>query len=44
MIFYGELNAQLATACLGIGIVLSLICYLTTNLSPAEWSHPAGSP
>ena len=40
MIFYGELNAQLATACLGIGIVLSLICYLTTNLSPGGMVTP----
>jgi gamma-polyglutamate biosynthesis protein CapC len=36
----GELNAQLATACLGIGLVFALICYLTTNLSPGGMITP----
>lgn len=40
MILYGELNAQLATACLGIGIVFALICYLATNLSPGGMITP----
>jgi gamma-polyglutamate biosynthesis protein CapC len=36
----GELNAQLATACLGIGLVFALVCYLTTNLSPGGMITP----
>jgi poly-gamma-glutamate biosynthesis protein PgsC/CapC len=40
MIFGGELSAQLATACLGIGLVFALVCYLTTNLSPGGMITP----
>ncbi|BCJ76458.1 poly-gamma-glutamate biosynthesis protein PgsC [Catellatospora sp. IY07-71] len=40
MIINGELNAQLATACLGIGLVFALMCYLTTNLSPGGMITP----
>lgn len=40
MIFGGELTSQLATACLGIGLVFALICYLTTNLSPGGMITP----
>lgn len=40
MIFGGELSAQLATACLGIGLVFALLCYLTTNLSPGGMITP----
>jgi poly-gamma-glutamate biosynthesis protein PgsC/CapC len=40
MIFGGELSAPLATASLGIGLVLALICYLTTNLSPGGMITP----
>lgn len=40
MIFSGELSAQLATACLGIGLVFALLCYLTTNLSPGGMITP----
>lgn len=40
MIMNGELSAQLATACLGIGLVLALVCYLTTNLSPGGMITP----
>jgi gamma-polyglutamate biosynthesis protein CapC len=36
----GELSAQLATACLGIGLVFALLCYLTTNLSPGGMITP----
>jgi poly-gamma-glutamate biosynthesis protein PgsC/CapC len=35
-----ELSAQLATACLGIGLVFALLCYLTTNLSPGGMITP----
>jgi len=38
--FGGELSAQLATACLGIGLVFALLCYLTTNLSPGGMITP----
>ncbi|GIJ46505.1 PGA biosynthesis protein CapC [Virgisporangium aliadipatigenens] len=38
--FGGELSAQLATACLGIGLVFALMCYLTTNLSPGGMITP----
>ncbi|BCJ64901.1 poly-gamma-glutamate biosynthesis protein PgsC/CapC [Polymorphospora rubra] len=40
MMFGGELSAQLATACLGIGLVFALLCYLTTNLSPGGMITP----
>jgi poly-gamma-glutamate biosynthesis protein PgsC/CapC len=40
MIIGGELSAQLATACLGIGLVFALLCYLTTNLSPGGMITP----
>jgi gamma-polyglutamate biosynthesis protein CapC len=40
MSFGGELSAQLATACLGIGLVFALLCYLTTNLSPGGMITP----
>lgn len=40
MIYGGELSAQLATACLGIGLVFALMCYLTTNLSPGGMITP----
>ena len=40
MIFGGELSDQLATACLGIGLVFALLCYLTTNLSPGGMITP----
>jgi poly-gamma-glutamate biosynthesis protein PgsC/CapC len=40
MIFSGELSAQLTTACLGIGLVFALLCYLTTNLSPGGMITP----
>ncbi len=40
MIFGGELSSQLATACLGIGLVFALLCYLTTNLSPGGMITP----
>ncbi|MBQ0989879.1 poly-gamma-glutamate biosynthesis protein PgsC/CapC [Micromonospora sp. PSH03] len=40
MTFGGELSAQLATACLGIGLVFALLCYLTTNLSPGGMITP----
>jgi poly-gamma-glutamate biosynthesis protein PgsC/CapC len=40
MIFAGELSAQLATACLGIGLVFALLCYLSTNLSPGGMITP----
>lgn len=40
MIFSGELSAQLATACLGLGLVFALLCYLTTNLSPGGMITP----
>jgi gamma-polyglutamate biosynthesis protein CapC len=40
MSFGGELSAQLATACLGIGLVFALVCYLTTNLSPGGMITP----
>ena len=35
-----ELSPQLATACLGVGLVFSLVCYLTTNLSPGGMITP----
>jgi poly-gamma-glutamate biosynthesis protein PgsC/CapC len=38
--FGGELSAQLSTACLGIGLVFALLCYLTTNLSPGGMITP----
>src|SRR5262245_17597064 len=40
MIVSGELSPQLATACLGIGMVFALLCYLTTNLSPGGMITP----
>jgi len=40
MIFSGELSAQLATACLGIGLVFARLCYLTTTLSPGGMITP----
>ncbi|GIG61549.1 poly-gamma-glutamate biosynthesis protein PgsC [Longispora fulva] len=40
MNFGGELSSQLATACLGIGLVFALVCYLTTNLSPGGMITP----
>jgi poly-gamma-glutamate biosynthesis protein PgsC/CapC len=40
MVFGGELSAQLTTACLGIGLVFALLCYLTTNLSPGGMITP----
>jgi poly-gamma-glutamate biosynthesis protein PgsC/CapC len=40
MIPAGELSAQLATACLGIGLVFALLCYLSTNLSPGGMITP----
>jgi poly-gamma-glutamate biosynthesis protein PgsC/CapC len=40
MILGGELSAQLTTACLGIGLVFALLCYLTTNLSPGGMITP----
>jgi gamma-polyglutamate biosynthesis protein CapC len=40
VIIGGELSAQLATACLGIGLVFALLCYLTTNLSPGGMITP----
>ena len=40
MTFGGELNAQLSTACLGIGLIFALLCYLTTNLSPGGMITP----
>ena len=40
MITGGEFSAQLATACLGIGLVFALLCYLTTNLSPGGMITP----
>jgi poly-gamma-glutamate biosynthesis protein PgsC/CapC len=36
----GELSPQVATLCLGIGLVFALICYLTTNLSPGGMITP----
>jgi gamma-polyglutamate biosynthesis protein CapC len=36
----GELSAQLSTACLGIGLIFALLCYLTTNLSPGGMITP----
>lgn len=36
----GELNAPLATASLGIGLIFALACYLTTNLSPGGMITP----
>ena len=36
----GELNAQLATASLGIGLIFALVCYLATNLSPGGMITP----
>lgn len=38
--FGGELSSQLATACLGVGLVFALVCYLTTNLSPGGMITP----
>jgi poly-gamma-glutamate biosynthesis protein PgsC/CapC len=35
-----QLSPQLATLCLGIGLVLALACYLTTNLSPGGMITP----
>jgi len=40
MILGGELSAQLASACLGIGHVYAWLCYLTTNLSPGGMITP----
>lgn len=36
----GELSAQTATLGLGVGLVFSLLCYLTTNLSPGGMITP----
>ena len=36
----GELSGQVATACLGIGLVFALLCYLITNLSPGGMITP----
>jgi poly-gamma-glutamate biosynthesis protein PgsC/CapC len=36
----GELTPELATLCLGVGLVLALACYLTTNLSPGGMITP----
>ncbi|SCG63416.1 poly-gamma-glutamate biosynthesis protein PgsC/CapC [Micromonospora halophytica] len=36
----GELTPALATLCLGVGLVLALACYLTTNLSPGGMITP----
>jgi gamma-polyglutamate biosynthesis protein CapC len=36
----GELPPEVATLGLGIGLVLALICYLTTNLSPGGMITP----
>jgi len=36
----GELSPQVATLCLGIGLVFALVCYLTTNLSPGGMITP----
>jgi poly-gamma-glutamate biosynthesis protein PgsC/CapC len=36
----GELTPQLSTLCLGVGLVLALGCYLTTNLSPGGMITP----
>ena len=36
----GELSPQLATMCLGVGLIFALICYLTTNLSPGGMITP----
>lgn len=35
-----DISPQLASVCLGIGLVFSLICYLTTNLSPGGMITP----
>jgi poly-gamma-glutamate biosynthesis protein PgsC/CapC len=40
MALEGELSPQLATLCLGIGLVFALVCYLTTNLSPGGMITP----
>jgi gamma-polyglutamate biosynthesis protein CapC len=40
MALEGELSPQVATLCLGIGLVFSLVCYLTTNLSPGGMITP----
>jgi gamma-polyglutamate biosynthesis protein CapC len=40
MLFSRELSAQLATACLGIGLLFALLSYLTTNLSPGGMITP----
>lgn len=36
----GELSPQLATMCLGVGLIFALVCYLTTNLSPGGMITP----
>jgi poly-gamma-glutamate biosynthesis protein PgsC/CapC len=36
----GELSPQVATLCLGVGLVFALVCYLTTNLSPGGMITP----
>lgn len=36
----GELSPEIATIGLAIGLVLSLVCYLTTNLSPGGMITP----
>jgi poly-gamma-glutamate biosynthesis protein PgsC/CapC len=36
----GELTPQVATLCLGVGLVFALACYLTTNLSPGGMITP----
>lgn len=40
MALEGELSPQVATLCLGIGLVFALVCYLTTNLSPGGMITP----
>jgi poly-gamma-glutamate biosynthesis protein PgsC/CapC len=40
MIVGGELSPQLATMCLGVGLIFALVCYLTTNLSPGGMITP----
>lgn len=40
MALEGELTPQVATLCLGIGLVFALVCYLTTNLSPGGMITP----
>src|SRR3954453_4975575 len=37
---YGALTSEIATVALAIGILLALVCYLATNLSPGGMITP----